>query len=130
VSGTVRKSARMLAAPLFVPMLSALITTAAVAASSRARRLLATRVLACRAALVMSLFATAAVAAWVPTAAVAAFCGILAALALWTTTPVRRRWGDPLPPGPKWDWERFDAAFRAHVERSERRQRHRGQGDG
>ena len=124
------QSTAMLATALLAPALSATITTAAVAASARTRRLLARDVLACRAAIALGLFATAAAAGWVPVAVVAASGAVLVSLALWTFKPVRRRWGHPLPRGPKWDWERFDAAFRAHVDRLDRRKRPSGHGDG
>lgn len=126
----VGQSIGMLVTALLAPVLSAAFTTAAVAASVRARRFLASHVFACRAMVVWGLFAMAAITGWVPPAIVTASCAVLATVALWTAKPVRRRWGDPLPPGPKWDWEGFDAAFRAYVERLERRQRPRGHGDG
>jgi hypothetical protein len=119
----------MLVTAFIAPTLSVAFTTAAVAASARARRLLAKEYPAFRAAIVMSLFTIAAVTAWVPPAVVTGALGAVATIALWTAGPVRRRWGDPLPRGPRWDWDRFDAAFRLHVERMERRERPRGPSD-
>jgi hypothetical protein len=49
--------------------------------------------------------------------------GLLAGLAAWTAALRRNGWGDPLCR--KLDWDRFDAEFRSHVERSAPRARPR-----
>jgi hypothetical protein len=50
--------------------------------------------------------------------------GLLAGIALWTAALRRTGWGDPLCRKP--DWDRFEAEFHAHVERTRRSRPQRG----
>jgi hypothetical protein len=110
----------MLVAVAIPALVSASVAGAAVATEPRARRAISAHVPGVRfvAATGAVLIAVSAAlqAVWAPVAALPA--GLALGVAVWTLRPVRRRWGHPLPPGPDWNWDRFERSFRAYVERT------------